>query len=298
MKKILAVALVCVMAAALAAPMSAGTKAESVEALYFNELPTIDGVVTEEEWGEVTVSVTPDSPSYYISDTAAPIDPKDADNSMDVWFRWTEDYFYFAAICVDTNGHSLPAGDASLWSGDVIQFRYDFTPVEFGGDASTTWSTNACNAAIGLLTDGKVQAYDFVNSTDIAGVQAKVVYDAAAKQTTYEYAIPYSALAEAKGEAGVKVGIALTRLNASEGTAYEGWFSWGDGICGPQDDSTRVGANTVTLSDEDAIIPMEEEVSAAEAPASSAATSDAGIVMFAALALISLAGVAVAKKVR
>lgn len=291
MKKILAIALVCVMAAALVVPMSAGTKAESVDALYFNELPTIDGVVTEDEWGEITVTVDPDSPSYYISDTAAPIDPSKADNSMDVWFRWTEDYVYFAAICPDTNGHSIPAGEGMLWSGDVIQFRYDFAPVDFGGTQATTWSADACNAAIGLLNDGKLQAWDFVAGKTIDGVKAAVVYDKAAKETTYEYAIPYSFL-KGEGEEGTEMAVCLTRLNAADGTAYQGWFSWGDGVCGPQADDTRVGANLVTFVAEDAIV-IEEE-----APAGSAATSDAGIVMFAALAIISLAGVMVAKKVR
>lgn len=294
MKKILAIALVCVMAAALVVPMSAGTKAEKVEALYMNELPTIDGVVTEEEWGEITVTVDPDSPSYYISDTAAQIDPsKAADTSMDVWFRWTEDYIYFAAVATETDGHSLPAGEGNIWNGDVIQFRYDFTPAEFAGTVDSTWSENATNMAIGQLTDGKQSNWAWVpQGGEIPGLKACVKYDENAETTTYEYAIPAKELPKADLAAGTEFAVCLTRVFAPEGAAYNGWFSWGDGVCGPQDDKTRVGANTVVLSDEDAIV-IEEE-----APASSAATSDAGIVMFAALAIISLAGVMVAKKVR
>ena len=186
---------------------------------------------------------------------------------------------------------SMKAGDANMWNGDVIQFRYDFTPVKFGGTAATTWSENATNMAFGLRDDGKTQAWSWVpHNADCPGVKLAVVYDEKAETTTYEYAIPAKELPKADLAAGTEFAVCLTRVFASKGNAYGGWFSWGDGVCAPQDDKTRVGANTVVLSDEDAIVE--------EAPAASAATSDAGIVMFAALAIISLAGVMVAKKVR
>ena len=47
MKKFLALALVALMLAALALPMSAKAN-ETVEALYFDEAPKIDGVIEEE----------------------------------------------------------------------------------------------------------------------------------------------------------------------------------------------------------------------------------------------------------
>lgn len=296
MKKILAIALACVMALSMAFSMSAGTAAQEVNALYFNEKPTIDGVVTEEEWGEVTVRADKNNPAFYITDDSV------ADNYFDLWLRWDEDYLYLAVQTPETDGHSLPASGGSLWNGDVIQFRPDFNP-DFSKTEAAHWSDGTPNCSIGLVSgEGNTLAsYDFQGGTEIAGINFKVNVDTAAKMTTYEAAIPYAAM-NGKAGAGTVFGFAIVRLNASTGT-YESWLTWGDGICGPQDDDLRVGSNKVTMVDDPAIVIEEEdeeeaaadgEAAAAEAP-KAAKTIDAAAIALIAMAITG-SGVVISKK--
>lgn len=300
MKKLLAIALVCVMAAALVVPMSA-VSADPVNALYFNVAPTIDGAITEEEWGAVTVDVKPGAAAVYHTDASA------KDTTAKVWIRWDDANFYLGVVAPDTDGHALLAGESSLWNGDVIQFGLDPAPIKFGGTAAATWSADFNNMAFGLVSDGnKLASWKWAGLDNGAAVKdAKFVvkYDSSAKQTTYEICIPFTSLAKTAPKAGSVWACSIVRLCASTG-AYESWFTWGDGICGPQDDAVRVGANPVTFSADEAII-IEEVVEETEAPAAdapktegttSAATADAGIVMFAAIAVISLAGALVVSK--
>lgn len=303
MKKFMAFALVIIMAVTLSFAASA-KDIDKVEALYFNVLPTLDGVVTAEEWGDATIHVDPVQPaSYYCDNGAGAIDI-----SFDLWLRWDEKNLYIAVVTKDPDGHSLPAGEGNLWNGDVIQFRADPAGPNASGDKDAPWSdTMVPNISIGQLTDGTQTSWDFQASQEVPGAQYKITVGSGT--TTYEAAVPHEYFV-GKGEANFIYGFTIVRLNAATDGAYNSWLTWGDGVCGPQENDDRCGSNSVTLVKKDAVIvPVEVteavpvETAAAEAPVvvpvAAAQTSDVQFAIPVMIALVSLAGVfTVTKKTR
>ncbi len=292
MKKLLALALVALMAAATVVPMSAGTAVEPVDALYFDEAPEIDGVITAEEWGEPTVSAGEGGDAFYQTDKTK------ADISMDIYLRWDEEKFYIGVVSPDKDGQSIQAGEGSTWNGDAIQFRLDPKGSNSTGDKNAPFDNSYVpNISCGWLSnDKKFEIYDHAASKSILDV-ADFAFAENDGDFTWEIAIPHEYV-KVDAEAGFEYGLSICRLNAPAGEKYNVWGTWGDGICGPQDNGVRVGSNPVTLSDEPAVIEVVEEAPAADAEAA-APTADASYAMFAILAIVSLAGaVYVTKKSR
>ena len=306
MKKFLALALVALMLAALALPMSAKAN-ETVEALYFDEAPKIDGVIEEDVWGEPTVvSKAGQATTYQMGTDAVVLE-------MNIWLRWDKDNFYIGVTSPDKDGQSLQAGEGSNWNGDVIQWRLDPFGPNSSGDATAPFSgKSVTNVSFGYLTnDKKNSVWDHASLADPAKINA--VFADKGGVFTWEIAMPHAQACAGDAsivkniKEGFVYGLSLVRLNAPTGGTYNAWLTWGDGVCGPQDNDLRCGSNGVKLSSEPAVVieVVEEETEAAaaakDAPKATTAvkTSDASVVMFAALAMISLAGAAVvSKKVR
>lgn len=294
----MALALVIIMVMLMSFPISA-QDIDKIEVPYFNILPVIDGVVTVEEWGEASMHIDPaQSASYYCDNGAGEIDI-----SFDLWLRWDEKNLYIAVITNEPDGHSLPSGEGNLWNGDVIQFRADPAGPNGSGDKNAPWSdTMVPNISIGQLTDGTQTSWDFQAAQEVPGAQYKV--NVGSGSTTYEAAVPHEYFV-GKGEAGFIYGFAIVRLNAPTDGTYNSWLTWGDGICGPQENDDRVGSNQITLVKKDAVIIPEPETEApvvetpAEpapvAPPAAAQTGDIQTSLLA-FALISLAGVIAVKK--
>lgn len=304
MKRITALALIALMIAMTSFAVSA-KDIDKIEAPYFNILPVIDGVVTPEEWGDVTVRVTSDQAASYYCDAGGGI----LDISFDMWVRWDETNLYIAVVTNEPDGHSLPEGGGNLWNGDVIQFRADPAGPNGSGDKDAPWSDAAVpNISIGQLSDGTQTSWDFQAAQEVPGAQYKITVGSGS--TTYETAVPHAYFV-GKGEENFVYGFALVRLNAPADATYNAWLTWGDGICGPQENDDRVGSNSLTLVKKDAIIIPETEA-VTEAPAAEAAaeaavvtaapvaaqTGDIGFAMFAIPALLSLAGAFAVKKTR
>lgn len=305
MKKSIVLVLIAIIVVIIPIAVSA-KDIDKMEAPYFNILPVIDGIVTVEEWGDITVHVTPtQTASYYCDNGAGAIDI-----SFDLWLRWDEKYLYIAVVTNEPDGHSLPAGEGNLWNGDVIQFRADPAGPNGSGDKDAPWSdTMVPNISIGQLTDGTQTSWDFQASQVIPGAQYKIVVGNGT--TTYEAAVPHEYFI-GKGEANFVYGFALVRLNAATDGSYNSWLTWGDGICGPQENVDRVGSNSVTLVKKDAVaVPVIEVTTEApaevvpvaapvtDAPVAAAQTSDVNVAMFIISALASVAGAfVIAKKAR
>ncbi len=302
MKKLITLALVTIMIVSMSYTVSA-KDIDKVEAPYFNILPVIDGVVTSEEWGDVTVRITPTQAASYYCDAGA----GEIDISFDLWLRWDEKYLYIAVVTNDPDGHSLPAGEGNLWNGDVIQFRADPAGPNGSGDKDAPWSDSMVpNISIGQLTDGTQTSWDFQAAQEVPGAQYKIVVGNGI--TTYEAAVPHEYFV-GKGEANFVYGFALVRLSAPADETYNAWLTWGDGICGPQDNDDRVGSNSLTLVKKDAVaVPVVEVIEEAPvevapvdapvtvAPVAAAQTSDVIYSMLIILGLVSLAGALVITK--
>ena len=148
MKKLISLLIVIVMAVATfaaAIPSMAieGIPVDSVKALYFDAKPTIDGVVSEEEWGAATVVVNQaevgdskfvaegDDPvdngknTFFYRNPATTYDVENLNMKFTLWLRWDENYYYIAVKVNDPDGHSLKNGKNETWNGDAFQTRVD-----------------------------------------------------------------------------------------------------------------------------------------------------------------------------
>lgn len=140
MKKIITLALTAAMLMSVVLftvpANAAAANIDYVEAYYFTSAPTIDGYITEAEWGKATVHVDSDDAAtvddskpfknfFYWQPNVNP-DDQDARLSYDLWLRWDENYFYIGAKVLDVDGHSLKNGTTDTWNGDALQTRIDY----------------------------------------------------------------------------------------------------------------------------------------------------------------------------
>ena len=148
MKKLISLLIVAVMAfatfaAAIPSMAIDGLDIASVKAPYFDVKPTIDGVVSEAEWGTPTVTVNQaevgeskfvaegDVPAannlntFFYRNPATTYDVENLNMKFTLWVRWDENYYYIAVKVNDPDGHSLKNGKNETWNGDAFQTRVD-----------------------------------------------------------------------------------------------------------------------------------------------------------------------------
>ena len=142
MKKIISALLVCLFLVSLAVvPSFAKQSNVTVEAPKFTTAPTIDGVLSEDEWGAISVTVkaseaqNKDNKSEGVNEYNtyfglvgdAIVDPDFVENAYyDLWLRYDDDYFYVAVRVNDCDGgHSAPYQGDSVWNDDAVQLRID-----------------------------------------------------------------------------------------------------------------------------------------------------------------------------
>ena len=194
-----------------------------VEAPYFESAPTIDGIITEAEWGKRTVAVwssdsatVDEKQSYYASFfywiNAENGGGTDVVIEYDLWLRWTETKFYVGVKVRDYDGHSQKNSQGEAWNGDAIEFRVDPYGANVSGDLAYPWSDHYSipyiTAAYSELGGGFFECYDNAiwsekgltknddpkwGAVDLAIAPAGSNYsdDTKAGYTTYELAIPW-----------------------------------------------------------------------------------------------------------
>ncbi len=181
MKKLFSIFCAASMLLCSAAPVGAAfpdgiTGIETVEALYFENAPAIDGIIDPDEWGEATTSATGDncatasdvSPRYNSFYTSVSGSPQ---LQFDLWLRWDEDYYYVAAKVKDPDGHSMRNTGSNAWNGDAVQFRLDPKGSNASGSKSNPWSNSAsvCDLVCGYYSTGKrVECFDGTNSVGLS----------------------------------------------------------------------------------------------------------------------------------
>lgn len=209
MKKILTIALAVVMlAATFAVPAFAQQTNVSVEAAKFTKAPEFDGVISEEEWGPITITVkgseaaTKEDEEVNQFNTYMEFETEDIKEAMsyDLWLRWDADYFYIGAFVRDPDGFSCPNGGENIWNGDTLQTRidpwgpgsamlkknpdwnylndaWDFAKMNFDGNEKKAWLNpdKIINAGFGLVKGLQPQAFDMctgvgavMEGTDVA----------------------------------------------------------------------------------------------------------------------------------
>lgn len=235
MKKTISLVLIAIMllsCVAFAVPASAKATASNIdykEALYFEKAPTIDGYVSEAEWGAETFSVTawdcattddttPWYEFFYNKYSATNRDDY-GEFTYRVWLRWDLNKFYIAIKVNDPDVHSLKSGTTDTWNGDAVQMRIDKVGANAatnGNDFTVTadrkkpWSTNNVpDFLFGYveIAGGFSEAWENVSNKGMTsfsrnplGVADCVVApagsnysdDTKAGITTYEIAIPWA----------------------------------------------------------------------------------------------------------
>lgn len=237
MKRFLCQALVIMMLAAIfAVPTAAAQSNVDVDALKFTEQPTIDGIISEEEWGEVTVTVrakeaaTKEDEEVNELNTYIEYDDPNIFENMyyDLWLRYDDEYLYVAAKVHDVDGHAAPNANSGIWNNDVVQFRvdpqgpnsamlardenydyktteFDFSKINYSEEKNRAWRSGSklLDACFALINGVKPQAWD----TEAIEPMPTAIFDATTValgdgeedfscETSYEIAVPWGAIGD------------------------------------------------------------------------------------------------------
>lgn len=235
MKKTISLVLVAVMLLScivLAIPASAKATAENiayVDALYFENAPTVDGYISEAEWGAPTFSITAydcatiddTTPWYEFFYNRISATSRDGYENFtyEVWLRWDLNRYYIGIKVKEPDSHSLKNGTTNTWNGDAVQMRIDkagANGVTNGGNFEVTantqkpWSsTNVPDFLFGYveIAGGFSEAWENTSnkgmtsfSNNPLGTAQCVVApagtsysdDTQAGYTTYEVSIPWA----------------------------------------------------------------------------------------------------------
>ncbi len=137
MKKLVSFLMVALMLTALLAmSVSAEQTCQDVTIPKFTAAPSIDGVVSVEEWGEKTLRMVTAGAATETSEEIGYNEEYGLKNTFyyyalegfcdgmgyDLWIRWDDEFFYIAAIVDDPDPFSLPVGGYEIWNGDCFQF--------------------------------------------------------------------------------------------------------------------------------------------------------------------------------
>lgn len=212
----------------------------TVEALQFanDKAPTIDGVVSNDEWGTPTVSdINKDNKQTFVKVSAN-------DMRFTLWTRYSFTGFYVAVVTDDAehwNG-KVPGDENNIWDGDCLQIRLDAygCTADQGLSPSVSrdenWHSSYNEFAFALGNDGNTYSYSWhgvVDHADISGGDGRYVvkHDAAKKQTTYELFIPWDAILQTPPHVGTNLGFSIGVLNGDAATGgYSNYIEWGTGI--------------------------------------------------------------------
>lgn len=205
---------------------------------------TAGGTVSALPWGDVpqlaertiTVDGTLDNltgvPAQQLSAPGA--DP--ADIAATAWFTWDDDDLYLSALVTD-DVHAQPHTGNATWKADGLQFA-----------ASPDWPGETAQRPevqprmeFGLaLTPAGAQLYRFASpgasGAPVTGTPFAVVRDDVTHTTSYEVAIPWSALAPI-GVTPTSAASLSVSANDADADGIRGWVSWGEGITTNKDTS-------------------------------------------------------------
>jgi hypothetical protein len=145
--------------------------------------------------------------------------------SADVWLTWADDALHLTAVVEDAT-HAQPETGKSTWKGDSIQFG---VAPGAPGD-SPTFASHAI-----ALTEQGEQVYRITQPTGtdarrLHGADAVVQRDG--ETTTYEVAIPWSALPVSPDATGFGASLLI---NDNDGDGRRGYVHWGGGIGSKKD---------------------------------------------------------------
>jgi len=233
MKRILSVFLLVALLAVCTVPVSMSVSAAeriSIKSEKITIAPTIDGKITQKEWGKPFVSDDPANNSQFYATSG--VDEKLFPDKIELYIRWDDTNLYVGGIVTDSNYYN-DYTNVSLWMGD--SFAVDICVSEDNSDSR--WRTNSAFST----RDNKTYSYLYgVPNANKDGIVIRETprtqsagngYTVATKEgntVTYEMVFPWSFYG---ADATIKVGHKI---------AVNFQFHLADGSKG-EDDSTYLG---------------------------------------------------------
>ncbi|MEV0354101.1 sugar-binding protein [Nonomuraea sp. NPDC050680] len=147
------------------------------------------------------------------------------DHSGRLWLTHDAERLYLTAVITD-NVHAQPARALNIWQGDGVQLGV--TP---GWPGESAPPVNEIGTA--LTSAGPVDLARWLpTNATTAGLASAVRRDEAAKTTTYELSVPFSAIGVNPAD---RILSATVAVNENDGTGRRGWSTWGKGVAESKD---------------------------------------------------------------
>lgn len=183
---------------------------------------TVDGVFTEEEWG--------DAMSYDFADRSKLNGDKgEEDLSAKGAIMWDRKNLYFGVV-INDDIHFQDQDGSGMWMADGLQVVMD--PGRINGAGSMDWH----EIGYGLKDMQEVGIWRWLSipgkpGGTITNIDAKIVRDEDAKTTTYEMAVPWEELLPVgmTMDTGDLFGFSIL-ANESDGDGRRGWINYMGGI--------------------------------------------------------------------
>lgn len=298
MKKIISLSIVAVMIFAMAIASSAELLSE-IRILGTNKAPTIDGNVTEEEWG-APIYQTNGTERKELQDAATEIYTVYAAASEDqatlaaqttakAYMRWDAKNLYLAYI-VAYPYHNSDQIDGTIWQDSAVQtIIVTQWPAE-EGSTDTTYMHELGYSLDGDLKTVKTWRW-FPTSMPLEGANVAIVRKGT--ETFYEIALPWDTVLEmdpASIKEGLQIGVS-SAYNFKDENLLTLQYQVGGSLFG------KIPSNSITAVLDPAPVVEEPKEEVVESVDENPATSDVSAVMYV-LAAISTVGGAIAAKKR
>ncbi len=220
-KRILTILLSFVLLSGLVSVLPASAAGAEYSIRKISTAPTIDGTVSEEEWGAptYTVKAADVGTDDYITKVGTP--PENDDFEFSVYYRWDDDNLYIAVTTKNAPAHSstlkATATDndiSNMWQLECLQLTLDM---------NKEGSTNVNHAEYGIAASNDLDAMyqwayahkkDVDRTTQAGGVKVDywtiaAKWNAADSGMTYELRVPWEKVdSESKADA-IKIGGAI-----------------------------------------------------------------------------------------
>lgn len=193
-KKIICItAAIMLLAMAAVLPTSAVENRHFVEAKEIKTAPTLDGVITEAEWGSPIIDAAYTDPAFFYSST---LTAEQLPSNIKFYVCWDAENLYIGAQITDPK-HANPHKELDIWYGDSLEIDICVSDT----NQASRWRTNTGLSSV----DNKVYSYVYnqpnmtfdgmigdnanrVNS-DYAGHSAAALKD---NVVTYELVYPWN----------------------------------------------------------------------------------------------------------
>ena len=236
--------------------------------------PTIDGTITEQEWGQPVLTMTKANYSGWFMDPVPDADMPYMPEGADIYVTWTDTGLYLGAVVHDPNHlNSHPIGGDN-WNGSAVEFDVGFNLSNQTDRNRNTFALNSSNQCTGYMyrQEVGVNGATTANQNDAADTKATYKVARSGEYTTYEVYFKWSDITpNGVPSAGDKMWFVPQLIGAekSAGSGSVGSFCYGN----------KDGGNTVfnqfALADANGSVPTSSPTETSATASSSTTSTEA-----------------------